>query len=437
MKHVNKIGVLFFCFLTSLVFSQNSEKLKKEQERLDKKISNTKSLLDKTQNQSKNSLSQLQLVEKQIEYRESLLSNFNHQIRGSELKLQERSQQVVVLNQRIEKMKQQYKRMLIYAYKKRNRVGKVMYIFSATNYFEAVRRKRYLEKIAELQQKQFLIIRQNERLLKHEMQLIEQDKRQKIVLVTEKEKEKEKIEVDKREKELLYQKLKKEEQYLATQLSNDEKKKAVLKQKIANAIQKEIAAAEVKRKKAEEAARLKAEKNKTTTTASNTSTNTSKEVKAPAKKELSFEEAKDYKLNANFETNKGKLPWPVASGAITENFGKNPHPTLENVFTNNNGVDITTQKNGDVRAIFDGEVTSIVNIPGAGKLVIIKHGNYRSVYCNLQETSVSIGSKVSTKQKIGSLLVKEGESLSTVHFELHVVNGSSVQVLNPNGWIAR
>jgi len=107
------------------------------------------------------------------------------------------------------------------------------------------------------------------------------------------------------------------------------------------------------------------------------------------------------------------------------------------VYTNNNGIDISTSKGAQVRAIFEGEVTSVLNIPGAGKVVIIKHGNYRTVYSNLQETYVKTGSKVSTKQAIGSLLIEDGSSYSVVHFEIHQVVGSSVSSLNPSLWVNR
>ena len=130
------------------------------------------------------------------------------------------------------------------------------------------------------------------------------------------------------------------------------------------------------------------------------------------------------------------MPWPVAKGTITEGFGKNPHPTLKGVYTNNNGIDIGAPRNAQVRAVFHGEVTSVLNIPGAGKVVIIKHGNYRTVYSNLKEAYVSSGDKIKTKKAIGSLLSKDGQDLSIAHFEIHKVDGTNVSCLNPSLWIA-
>jgi murein DD-endopeptidase MepM/ murein hydrolase activator NlpD len=118
-----------------------------------------------------------------------------------------------------------------------------------------------------------------------------------------------------------------------------------------------------------------------------------------------------------------------------ESFGRNAHPTLPDVFTNNNGVDYACSKGANVRAIFEGEVTSVFSITGAGKVVIIKHGNYRSVYSNLKETYVSIGSKVSTKQAIGSLMI-DG-NVSVCHFEIHQIVNGVPKCLNPQLWVGR
>src|SRR5690606_33811591 len=132
-----------------------------------------------------------------------------------------------------------------------------------------------------------------------------------------------------------------------------------------------------------------------------------------------FVDSKDMELNKGFEANKGRLPLPVVSGAVTGKFGRQKHPLLRDVEINNNGIDITTSKNAQVRAVFEGEVSSIFSMAGVEKVVIIKHGNYRTLYCNLQETFVSTGTKVSTKQAIGSLLPIDGENTSVLHFEIH------------------
>lgn len=432
----NKIAV--FVLMTHFVLPSlgqtTSEKLKKDQDRLEKKISNTKTLLNKMKSNTEASLNELKLIDNQIRLREELVRNFDHQVRSAEMKISEKDQEITMLTNKLVKLKDQYRSLLIYAYKHRNRYGKLMFIFSAGTYYEAVKRNKYLTKISEMQQKQFLVIKQHQKLIKREIERITREKEYKSQVLGEKKLEREQIAKDKGKKEAVYQKFKKEEEKLYAQLREDEKKKENLKKQINAAIQKEIAAAEAKRKKAEEEARKKSTKNTTTTTT--TSPSNTKPETTTAEKSITFTEAKETALNKSFEGNKGKLPWPVEKGSITEGFGKNAHPTLPNVYTNNNGIDISAPKSAQVRAVFEGEVTSILNIPGAGKVVIIKHGNYRTVYSNLQDTYVQTGAKVNTKQAIGSLLPKEGSSVSVAHFEIHQVVGTAVQCLNPSLWIA-
>lgn len=422
------ILILLVCPL--VLFGQSSSKLKQEQQRLEKKISGTKQLLSKTKQQTSNSLQQLRLLEQQISFREDLLRNFDNQIRSAELKIKEKEWQVSDMELRIQKLKVQYKRLLLYAYKNRNKYGKLMFLFSSGSYNEAVKRNLYLKKVAEIQQKQFHLIRQHQQLITTQITSIDNERKEKLLLVDEKKNEKEAILKDRAKQADVYQTFKQKEDVLLAQLKKDEREKAVLKQQIAMAIKREVEAAEAKRKR-EEAARIAAAKAKK---------ESGPAVSIPEKEVESVpftESSESAALGKSFEVNRGKLPWPVERGAITEQFGKNPHPTLKNVYTENRGIDIAAPKNSSVRAVFEGEVTSVLNIPGAGKVVIIKHGNYRTVYTNLKETYVKSGDKVGTKKTIGTLLTQEGESNSVAHFEVHQVVGTAVNCLNPTLWISR
>jgi murein DD-endopeptidase MepM/ murein hydrolase activator NlpD len=215
-----------------------------------------------------------------------------------------------------------------------------------------------------------------------------------------------------------------------------------LKAEIAADEAKRKAREEKERKKLEEKERLaKSNKKNTSTVSKTTNTNTTTtqvdEPEETVKRPLTITETKEVALNQSFESNKGRLPWPVSSGTITEGYGKNPHPKIKNLYTNNNGIDISTNRGSSVRSVFEGEVTSVLSIPGAGKVVIIKHGNYRTVYSNLQEVNVSVGSKVKTKQTIGSLLPDDDDALSISHFEIHQVSNGQINRMNPTNWIAR
>ncbi len=424
---------LFIFLLTGsgFVWSQKkSDQLQAEQNKLEKKLSTTKSLLDKVKKGTESSLNELKLIENQVKNRELLVRNFDNQIRSAELTISSKGDQIKELQKRLVTLKEQYRKLLIYAYKHRNKSAKMMYIFSSSNYFEAVKRTSYLKRLSEIQQKQFKVILQNEKTIHKEINSIKQEKDHKKVLLEEKIVEKQQIEKDKSTKQLALEKLRKDENSLMTELKEQERQKAELKRRIKSAIEKEIADAEAKAKK-------DAEKKASLASKSSTSSTPTKTTTTPAK-EVAFTDTKEnIALGKNFESNRGKLPWPVAKGSVTENYGKNAHPTLPNVYTNNNGIDIGAPKNSQVRTVFDGEVTSVLNIPGAGKVVIIKHGAYRTVYSNLQEAYVSVGDKVSSKQSIGSLLADEEGNLSTSHFEIHQVVEGTVQRINPSLWLAQ
>jgi septal ring factor EnvC (AmiA/AmiB activator) len=444
---INSIFFIFSIIISFNTFGQknSSDKLKREQAKLENSIAVTKSLLRKTKKNSQATISQLRVLENQLKFREELLANYEDQIKTADLEIEKKEVQITELENRLKVLVKQYKYLLIYAYKHRSKSGQWMYIFAAKNYNDAIKRKKYLEKVAELQRKQKLLIEQHKNLISKEKIVIEKDKKQKEIIADEKRLEKENLEKDKLTKQASLDKLKKEESRLTSDMKLKENRRAILKQRIREAINAEIAAEEVRRKAKEEKERKKLEeKNKNVKTeekssASSVSSNsTSKSTNTTEnKKVITISETKEVELNQHFESNKGRLPWPVSSGTITEGYGKNPHPKMKGLFTNNNGIDITTNQGSNVRAVFEGEVTSVLSIPGAGKVVIIKHGNYRTVYSNLKDVFVSVGSKVKTKQAIGSLLPDDDDAISIAHFEIHQVSNGQINRINPSVWITR
>jgi septal ring factor EnvC (AmiA/AmiB activator) len=437
MKRValKKISLLLICsvFLFGNGWTQKkSDQLQAEQKKLEKKLSTTKSLLEKVKKGTQNSLSELKLIETQVRDREELVQNVDNQIRGAELTISSKSQEVKLLQKRVYSLKAQYRRLLIYAYKHRNKYGKMMYIFSSSNYFEAVKRNNYLRRVSDIQRKQFKLIKQSQRFIKTEITSIKTEKEKKEELLVLKIEEKNKMLSDKEKKQQALNKLKKDESKLLADLKTAERQKTELKRRIKQAIEKEIAEAAAKARKEQQRQEAKA------AAARNNSTTSTTAAAKPAEKKLVITETKESAaLSKNFESNRGRLPWPVLKGSIVEGYGKNPHPTIPNVYTNNNGIDIGAPRNAQVRAVFQGEVTSVLNIPGAGKVIIIKHGNYRTVYSNLQEVYVSVGASVGTKQSIGSLLPESDGGLSTAHFEIHQVINGTVQRINPTLWLAK
>ena len=141
-------------------------------------------------------------------------------------------------------------------------------------------------------------------------------------------------------------------------------------------------------------------------------------------------------MSKNFVSNKGRLYWPVERGEITSSYGKHKHHLVNTATVDNNGIDITTEKNAIVRSVFNGKVTSVLIIPGAGKVVMISHGEYRTVYANLQEAFVKKGDYVKSKQNIGKLLLKQS-GISESHFEIWKINSSGMNTVNPSLWLSK
>ncbi len=430
--------VFFFSSLALYSFAQKgSDRLKQEQLKLEKQIATTKSLVEASKKNTETSLSEVQLIDKEVKYREQLLNNIDNQIRASELKMKQKNQRIYQLENEVELLKSQYAQLLVYAYKRRNKYGNLMFIFSAESLEEALKRRLYLEKLGEIQKKQLRLIAQNMEIIESEIGVLEEEKLNKAKLADQKRLEREDILAAKKEKEVVYQKFKAKEQEVLAELRLQEEKNIELQNQIQAAIQKEIAEEQARleklrkeaeaRRRAEAAARSAEKKTEGEATVS----------EAP-EKPTPFLETKEANLvGSDFASNRGRLPWPVEKGTITQNYGKNPHPTLMNVYTQNNGVDISTPKSAVVRAIYDGEVTSVINIPGAGKVVIIKHGDFRTVYSNIQEAYVTKGSIVSTKTPIGELMPAKEGGVSIAHFEIHEVKDGQVKQLNPNLWIVK
>lgn len=426
------LSFIVLCMVTASYAQKGSDRLKQEQKRLEQQIATTKSLFEASKKKTEMSLDEVRLIDQQVRYREMLLQNIDNQMKASSLKIQQNRQRIEQLEEDIARLKKQYADLLLYAYKLRNKYGRLMYIFSAESVEEAMKRKVYLEKLAEIQQKQLLVIQQNMELLDQEVEKLSEELKYQESLADVKRKERAEILEAKKEKEAIYQELKAKEQEILAELKAQEIQNQQLQNQIQEAIQREIREeqARLEKLRLEAEAKRKAEEAKRREGVAT--------VAEPKKETPLFLETKEAELAGNtFALNKGRLPWPVEKGTITVNYGKNAHPTLPGVYTQNNGVDISTPKNAVVRAVFDGEVTSVLNIPGAGKAVIVKHGNYRTVYSNLQDVYVTKGAKVTTKTPLGSLLPSKDGNISIAHFEIHEVKDGNVNQLNPNLWITK
>ena len=426
------LSLLFFFSFTIALCQKGQDKLVKEKQKLEKKINQTKALLSQIQSNSKASLNEVRILENQIESRENLLLLFDKQIKQADVDLVKKGEELVALNDQLQQIKNQYRIMIIQAYKKRNPSNNLMYIVSSKTYNIALNRAVLLRQITSLRKKQAALIALQKNRLAEQMGSINLEKTNKLLASNEKINEKHRIELDKKQKEASYNKLLIDEASLLKQMRSDEEKKRKIGRQIQNAILAEEKKEADKKKKTNSKTSANS-KDKKNNAAKN---NTSKSASKPTTQTTGSVEKISSEGNVaghNFEANRGSLPSPVTKGSITGKFGKTPHPQLKNVFENNNGIDITCSAGSTVRAVFDGEVSSVFSIPGAGTVVIIKHGNYRSVYSNLGGVLVRAGAKVSTKQSLGTLL--SAGNVSVLHFEIHHVSGQSTVPQNPLIWI--
>ncbi len=419
---LNSLIIILFAFNA---IGQNKKDLEKKKAQLQKEINATNQLLNETKKNKKLSLNQLVTLNQKIEIREELITTIAYEVNEINSSINLTNTSINNLKKEIEKLKAEYEKMIYYAYKNQSAYTKLMFIFSAKDFNQAYNRMKYFEQYSEYRKKQALIIQKTQNNLAEKVKELEAKKSELNALLGEKEEEKKTLTIEKSEKEDVLIQLQEKE----GQLKADLKKK----QEDANKLQKEIKRIiEEEIKRAREEAVLAA-KNAKAKNPPNPKNNTTKENPKEVKNENVLTLTPEaQKLSDNFELNKGKLPWPVAEGVIIEYFGEHEHPVLKGIKVKNDGIDISTKVGSAVRAVFDGEVTGVISIPGAGKAIIVRHGEYLSVYSNLSETNVKKGDKIKTKQNIGTALTDEDNKTS---MELQIWKGSIL--LNPIGWIYR
>jgi len=405
-------------------FSQSKKELQRQRDELNEKIELTKKLLKDSEKQQKSTTSQVQMLNEQLAYREQLLVNISNDIEEIDGEIGSKSKDIEQLKTQVSSMKQEYGKMVYNAYRNRSGYDKLMYIFAAADFHQAYKRFKMTQRYAEVRKKQAMVISGTQQEIEINISLLEQNRTEKEKLADKKSKEKQQIAGNKIEQQKKLSELKSEEQKLRDQ----QKKQKGDRDKLTAKIQEAIAAEIRKENERQEAERKKAAaKNATASTAATTTA-----AKASTAIALAPETVL---LNADFEKNKGGLPWPVSAGVITSHFGKHAHATLEQVTVNNNGVDFTTENGASAIAVFSGTVTSVFNIPGAGQNVIVTHGSYKTVYSGLKDVSVSVGDKVSAKQKIGTVMF-DGEE-NTLHFEVWKVGTEAGSAQNPELWIKK
>jgi septal ring factor EnvC (AmiA/AmiB activator) len=387
-----------FIILCFIGFSQSIDDLQKKKQNAEKEIEYTTKLLNEVQKNQKLSLNRVQLLNKQIEQRNSVISAMSGEISVYQEFIDNNNLAIRLMTSDIKAIKKEYAELIRSAYRNRNAYDQILFLLSADNANQAYRRWLYMKRYTAYRESQAEIITAIQQALNQKAEKMEQQKLIKLQLVTDTKKEARQLSQEKTQKNSEVQKLQKEQQTLRKKLQQQRE----IEQRLENEIQKII----------EEEAR-----------------------KSKVAGTTGFSLTPEQKLvGESFEQNKKKLPWPVERGVITEHFGINQHPVLTNVQTRNNGVSIATEAGSKVRAIFNGEVSRVFGITGGNTAVIIRHGKYLSVYSNLREVTVKKGDKVATKQTIGTVYTDaDDDNKSILKFQIWLEN----QKLNPEEWIGR
>lgn len=413
LKLYRLIVLLFVSFLSLNVCAQNKDVLEEKKKKIERDINLTNKLLSNAKKEKSLSINTLGVLNKKINARNELISTLNIELgiytsRIIKLKkdITKNVNEITQIQKNLRELKNDYAMMIGYAYKNRNSYHRLAFVFSSTSFYQAYKRVRYLQEYGNfLKAKATLIQEMEQKLqtttieLKETRALLIVERNQKTVALNKAKDLNEILLGEKTEQQVLVGKLKKKEQTLKQEI---QKKKNIAKQ-LDKQISK-IIAEEIKKAR------------------SKTSLTNAKEISLTPEQQ---------KLSLNFNANKTKLPWPVERGVLVEGFGIQAHPILKGIETFNNGVKISTTVLAEARAVFNGKVSRIISIPGAGKAVIISHGEYFTVYSNLSDVFVKVNQTVETKSPLG-LVITNVKTKETI-LELQLWKGN--EKLDPAQWL--
>jgi septal ring factor EnvC (AmiA/AmiB activator) len=382
-------------------------------------MSSTDKKLSATQKSAKQGLQELERLNADIEYRDMLIDRRSREILGFTHQIDSLNRSISALSEKYDIKRKKYADMIYYAYITKSQQDKFLYILASKSFQEGYRRFQYLSSLAELRKQQSITLSKTRQDIQAKRDKVNLLKEKTEGLLKEQEKEKEYALFQKNEKSKLVASLRSKEKELKEELRRQQVAADNLNKKIQDMVAKQAAAAA-------ERARKQAAQKKKTTTQSKTTTTTSKTTSSYA---LSNEESV---IAGGFEKNKGLLPWPV-KGVITGKFGNQPHPVLKDVVVNNKGVYITASVQGaKALSVYNGVVSQCFSVPGGNNAVIVRHGNYLTVYANLTQIYVKNGQKITKGTPIGKIY-QETNSKTVLFFQVW----KEKTLLNPQLWLKK
>jgi len=404
--------IVLFVSVVSFSQTDKQKQLEAQKAQIQRQIANFRDLLRSEQNKEKSVLEQLEEQRTKIRLTEALIKTTKEQENLLQRAISSNEKQINLLTKELEELKADYAQMIVKSYETGSEQSRAMFILSSDNFLQAYKRIQYMKQYADFRKEQGVEVQQKSEVLAEKNKDLQKQKAEKAVLVKQTEQELTALEKEKKLQDNL----------MAIINSNKRKYTADIKKKQqqSNDIDRQIerlkreAIAEANRKKAEAEAKA-----------------TGKKVDTKTISTTKYDLTPETKLVAdNFRANKGKLPSPVERGVVTSRYGNQPHPVERQLTVNNTGVIFSTHEGAEAQAIFEGEVTQIMMVTPVNMHVWVQHGDYVSIYGNLDKVYVKKGQKVHFKQKLGKIHTYSSGS-TTMKFTLT----QNITTLNPEHWL--
>lgn len=434
-KFLSSFAFLFICLsvIAQTPGSKEQQELEKQRQQLRREIEQTQDLLNHNKKTTKESIGQLALINRKLNLQGNVIENISKDINLLDNTIYKSQRDVNKLQLLLDTLKQEYAKSMVYAYKNRSGSDFLNFIFSASSFNDAIKRITYLKSYRNFREIQGENILRTQELLKDRINELSGNKKKKSIVLQSQSKELEVLETQQEEKNQLVSKLKARGKELNSQIAAKKKQMQKVSNAIAAAIKRaqEEARREAFAKAKEEKSRVDAEAKRNPASTNNNpaksiATRPAKTVTTPQSVLLSSDA--DIKLNASFESNRGSLPWPVDKGYIIMKFGPQRVEGVD-VTVDNPGITVGSEIGNSVKALFDGEVSSVTNIDNM-QMVILKHGRYFTAYSNLSGVTVSRGQNVRTGQVLGRVAAND-EGVGSID----IIISNEKNNLNPEGWL--
>lgn len=414
-------SILLSMVNTQKLPAQEKLKLQKQRQALKTEIKKINKEIQLNEKESSNTIYQLNALSRKIKIRDQLIETIQKEHKKIKTTIDQRAYTITELEKKLILLKDSYKSILVKAYKNKSIKGPLL-LLSSESIAEGFRRIKYLNNYILFQKNKAAKIHETQVSLERYVQKLQQERKQKQQVIQSQEKEKQTLEYEKSEQKALSETLQKKRRKLIAIANKKEKERKELDKQIQGLIAKEIQLAKLRARKEALKKRAEAERARKSQGVSN-----EKSTYETLPNRLTNEEKS---LSTNFTLNKGRLPWPVAQGIVVNRFGRQAYPDLEGVFIDNSGVDIRTSKGAQAKTIFQGTVTAVYSISGGGEALLIQHGNYYTVYNNLQEVYVHKGHKVKINQALGKVYTNsEGDTI--LNFQIWY----NTRKQDPSHWI--